>query len=393
MALETEIKATIVAWVDKWSFNDWITVARDTGKKIDQELKRKLQLDVVSFQLQLDQARQKLKQAKKEWDKDAIIRAQLNVNSLQSWLTEAKRQLANLVNTGDQTVSRLQAKFNQLWNWISNAFKKVGGALASLWIATFFRGVINEAVEAERATAQLNAVIKSTGWTVGLTAEEIMKMNTELWKMNWLDNDVVASTSNMLLTFTNIKWDTFKEVTQSVIDLATAMNGWLLPSSQELAKSSIQVGKALNDPIKWITALKKVWVTFTEEQKKQIENFVKTWDVAKAQAVILAELNKEFGGSASAQINTYGWAMNALKLSMAELKETLWNALIPVLQKILWVIKPVIEWIKTFIDQNPKLASVLWITTIAVTALATAVAFLWWPFTLIIWAIVALTWW
>lgn len=355
-------------------------VARDTKKNISQDLKFQLEFNIANFQQKLADVKKQLKTA--TWDNKIAL--QVDANALQRWLTESKRQLNNLVNTWDATVSRLQTKFNQLWASISNSFSRVGWIIASLWIASFFKWVIAEAQEAARATAQLNAVIKSTWGAAWLSSKEIQSMATELWKLNGIDNDVVASAQNMLLTFTNIKWWVFKEATQAVLDLATAMNGGLTPSAEELSKTSIQVGKALNDPIKWITALQKVWVTFDDTQKKQIANFIKQWDVAAADRIIIAELNKEFGGSAQAQLETYGGKVQALNVRIWEMKESIWNALIPVLAKIIWFFSPVIDSVKQFTDENPKLSSSVWIVTISVTALATAIAFLWWPITLVI---------
>ena len=51
--METTIKATIVADVDKKSFWDWIKFARDTWKEIDQKLKSRLELDVAQAQVKL----------------------------------------------------------------------------------------------------------------------------------------------------------------------------------------------------------------------------------------------------------------------------------------------------------------------------------------------------
>ena len=65
--------------------------------------------------------------------------------------------------------------------------------------------------------------------------------------------------------------------------------------------SAIQLGKALNDPIKGITALTRVGVTFTEQQKDQITTLVESGKTIDAQKIILGELQKEFGGSAEAQ--------------------------------------------------------------------------------------------
>lgn len=389
MVINTEpIRQVIEIDIDKNSATKSLDFARDTWKKIDKELQRKLQIDILQAQAKIDIVKKQISDAKKAGEIPFAL--QLDLKNLQSGLTQAKRELNNLENTGSNTTSRLQAKFNQLGQGISGAFSKVAWAIAALWVWQFFRWVIDEAIAAERATAQLGAVIKSTWWAVWLTAKEIQAMAVELGKLNGVDNDVVASAQNMLLTFTNIRWAAFEPATQAVLDLATAMNGGLTPSSEELSKTAIQVGKALNDPIKWIGALSKVWVTFSEVQREQIKNFIEWWETAKAQAIILAELNREFGGSAAAQLETYGGKVQALTVSFNDFKESLGNAIIPVLSRIIGAIAPVVDSIKKFTSENPKLTSSLSLVTIWVTALAWALALLWWPITVAVAWFVAL---
>lgn len=390
MVINTEpIRQVIEIDIDKNSATKSLDFARDTGKAIDKELQRKLQIDILQAESKVEQLKSQIKDAKKAGEQPFAL--QLDLKNVQSWLTEAKRQLNNLNNTWETSVSRLQAKFNALGSSISNAFTKVWSILAGAGILSFFQWVVNEATEAARATAQLNAVIKSTGWTVGLTAAEIQNMAVELGKLNWLDNDVVASAQNMLLTFTNIRWQAFEPATQAVIDLATAMNWGIVPASEELAKTAVQVGKALNDPIKGISALQKVGVSFNEVQKEQIKNFVDAWKTAEAQKIILAELNKEFGGSAAAQLDTYWGKINALNLSFNQLKEDIGNALLPVLTKIIGAFLPVIEAVQKLSKENPTLTATLSAVTIWVVALAWAFALLWWPALLVIGWIVAAT--
>ena len=170
MVMETEIKATIVAWVDKSSFNDWVNYARDTWKKLDAELKKKLELNVVSFQLKLAQARQLLKQAKKDWDKNATINAQLKTNQLQRWLTEAKRSLNNYVNTWETWLSRLQAKFNQLWQWIKASFMNMVSAAAIFsvamsalrWIISFFWSAVDKSIAFEKSMSNVATLVDTS---------------------------------------------------------------------------------------------------------------------------------------------------------------------------------------------------------------------------------------
>ena len=65
------------------------------------------------MQVQLEQVRSLLRQAKKEGDKEATLNLQIKSDILRSQLTEAGRQLNNYQNTGDKSLSRLQAKFNE----------------------------------------------------------------------------------------------------------------------------------------------------------------------------------------------------------------------------------------------------------------------------------------
>lgn len=325
--------------------------ARDTKVKINQDMKLQLEFNIVAFQNRLKEVKEQLKTA--TWDKK--INLQIEANQLQRWLTEAKRNLNNLVNTWDTATSRLQMKFNQLWKGINNTFSKVWWYLAWVFsiakVSQFFKWTVEEAIAWERAIAQLWAVIKSTWWSAWLTAKEVKNMATELSNLNGIEDDVIMTGQNMLLTFTNISKDVFKETTQATIDMATAMNSWLSPSAEQLKTTAMQLWKALNDPLKWVTKLQKVWVTFTETQKEQIKNFVEMWDVVSAQKIILAELNKEFWGSAQAQLETYAWKVQQLNVQRSNFKETIGNAVIPALTSLLANIWPMVNWLQSFLEK------------------------------------------
>ncbi len=88
-------------------------IARDTGKAISQELVVKMRLDIDDIQQKLVNAKLQLK---KFTDPTSIEAQKLRLDILQytTNLTEAKRQLNNYMNTGDASLSRLQAKFNQV---------------------------------------------------------------------------------------------------------------------------------------------------------------------------------------------------------------------------------------------------------------------------------------
>jgi hypothetical protein len=180
------------------------------------------------------------------------------------------------------------------------------GAAGLGGLALTLRQGIDEFGQSSRVAAQTEAVLKSTGGAANVTAGQVDKLAQSLMNKTGIDDEAVKTGENMLLTFTNVRNevgagnDIFNQATQAVTDMATAMNGGAIPSSEQLAKQAILVGKALNDPVRGATSLRRVGVSLTEQQQKQIKAFVKSGDTMKAQKMIVHELTKEFGGSAEA---------------------------------------------------------------------------------------------
>lgn len=195
---------------------------------------------------------------------------------------------------------------------VSKAFTALKATLITGAVGGFIRKIAVESMEAQKQAAQLNAVLKSTGGIAGVTAGDIDKMASSLQRTTVFGDDAVKSAANLLLTFTNIRGEVFKNTLPAITDLATAMGS-------DLNSAAIQVGKALNDPIQGVSALQKVGVSFSESQKAVIKNLVETNRLADAQGIILKELNVQFGGSAQAARDTLGGALAALSNSWGDL--------------------------------------------------------------------------
>jgi hypothetical protein len=177
---------------------------------------------------------------------------------------------------------------------------------------------INAARDTMKVQNQLAAVLKSTGQAAGLSADDINNHAAALSKLTNFEDDAIVSAQNLLLTFTNIKGPVFQQATETMLDMAAALG-------TDASGGAIQLGKALNDPINGITALTRVGVTFTDQQKKQIEEMVKAGKTAEAQKIILKELATEFGGSAKAQLDP----ITKLKQSFGELAEQIGLKILP----------------------------------------------------------------
>ena len=182
----------------------------------------------------------------------------------------------------------------------------LAGLAASIGAAAIFQRIATETAEAEFATAQLNAALKSTRGVSGQTVEALAEHASALQLLSVYDDDVIAGAQAMLLTFTRISGDTFPKATEAVLNVAQAMG-------TDLKSAAIQVGKALNDPILGVSALARSGIQFTEAQREMIKQMVETNRLAEAQRIILAELETQFGGSAKAARDTFGGALQALQ--------------------------------------------------------------------------------
>src|SRR6266540_6473684 len=151
--------------------------------------------------------------------------------------------------------------------------------------------------DSEKVTRQTGAVLKSTGGAAHVTAGHVADLANALAKTSGIDDELIQSGENVLATFTSVRNEVgkgnqiFDLSTKAALDMSVALG-------QDMKSSTIQLGKALNDPIKGITALRRVGVSFTEQQQDQIKAMVKSGDKLGAQKLILRELTTEFGGSA-----------------------------------------------------------------------------------------------
>jgi hypothetical protein len=150
-----------------------------------------------------------------------------------------------------------------------------------------------------RTTQQTEAVIASTGSKAGVSAIQVRSLAESLENLSTVDDKVIQDGENMLLTFTGIGKEVFPRATKAALNMAVAMAAGNV-EAVDLKASSIQLGKALNDPVKGITALRKVGVAFTADQQKQIKALVKSGKIVEAQTIILKELETEFGNAAKA---------------------------------------------------------------------------------------------
>lgn len=174
----------------------------------------------------------------------------------------------------------------------SISFKKI--ALGVGVAAAGVKKLADMAAVQERAEVKVRQAIAATNGAAKLSFEELTKAASDLQNSTLFgDEQILNDATAQLLTFTNIAGDNFKRTQQAALDLATMLDG-------DLKSSSLQLGKALNDPVKNLSALSRSGIQFSKEQTATIKMLSETNRLAEAQSLILDELNRQYGGQAAA---------------------------------------------------------------------------------------------
>jgi phage-related protein len=223
---------------------------------------------------------------------------------------------------------------------------------------------VRAAEEAQVANDRLDAVAKSMN-LFGSQTEKVTDRLKEFAETNErslaVDADIIKATQAKLLTFKNLALTAdqvggaMDRATLAAIDLAAAGFG-------EAEQNAIQLGKALQDPVKGITALSRSGVTFTEQEKEKIAALVETNRVLEAQDLILSAIETQVGGTAAAT------ATGSAKMSLAFLamQDALGEALMPVFEALVPLVTDFFGYIGDNIGIVTALAAVFAVLAVAI---------------------------
>jgi hypothetical protein len=246
--------------------------------------------------------------------------------SVKAKTDELDRKLNELKNKASGTAKEMGSGFSN----VTSTLAKLGiGAIGVSTAFNFLKGAITEARDAQIAFAQVEQAVRQTGGAAGYSTTQLKGFADELERAVSIDADVIMKDVTLqLLTFGKIQGDVFKRAQTSVLDLSAVLGS-------DLKGQTIQLGKALDNPIKGITALSKAGVTFTDQQKENIKKLIEQNDLFGAQSIILDEINSKYGGQAEA-LNTADGGFKKLEVAMNNILENVGG--------------PMLDFIGSFID-------------------------------------------
>jgi hypothetical protein len=179
---------------------------------------------------------------------------------------------------------------------------------------------LNAIGEAGRAGDRALANVTKQMGLFGSEADDVTKRLIDYAdatsRMTGVDGESIGVAQTKLMTFkelaksANVAGGAFDRATMAAIDMASAGFG-------SAETNAVQLGKALNDPIKGINSLTRSGITFTAQEKAKIKTLVESNQMLKAQDIILKSIETQVGGTAEASATSSG----KIKASFAQIKD------------------------------------------------------------------------
>jgi hypothetical protein len=236
----------------------------------------------------------------------------------------------------------LKGTKGQLKDLTDKAVVPAGIALTAVTGAFTF--MAKKAEEAEIAQRRLASVMNSMGY--GEATARVSAYADELERNLAVDGELIKATQTKLATFANLTKSVgdaggaFDRATVAALDLAAAGFG-------SAESNAVQLGKALQDPIKGIGALARAGVTFTAQEKEKIKTLVESGQTLQAQDLILKAIETQVGGTAEASKSSFA----AIQISLENAAESIGSVLLPVVDTLAGVF----EGFASFAEENTGL--------------------------------------
>lgn len=223
----------------------------------------------------------------------------MNDYSINAVITLDTSEYKKGINEAQKSTKNFSGNFSKLTKGLGGALLK-GGAIG-LGITAVTKGlqglskVVKESIkeweDASAAQKKLAQTLEVTGAAAWTTTEELNAMADAYQSATNFSSNEVTKMQTVLLGFKNITEDTFQSASDAILDMAEVMG-------MDLVSATQTVGKALDDPINGLGSLSRQGFKFSETEKELIKNLVEAGETAKAQKIILDELNTTYGGAA-----------------------------------------------------------------------------------------------
>jgi len=200
------------------------------------------------------------------------------------------------------------------------------------------------AFEQESSERRVEAAIRSTGGAAGVSSETVLELTKRLQGVGVVSDEVNNKVAALLLTFTNVGEPVFERTMVAIQNMSIAQAQGI-PTYEQMRSVTIQLGKALQDPVKMYTALAKSGFTFSEAQVEMMKQAGEQNDIMTAQNVILEAAETQYDKLMEVMRETAEGGFNALGMEAGDVAELMGEELIKNLLPIIEALTDMFRWL------------------------------------------------
>lgn len=236
---------------------------------------------------------------------------------------------------------------------VGKTLGKLAGIVAAAFSVRAISNFARESIAAAEGVAVANQRLDQIAKSMGIFGEQT-SIVTDRLKAYAESNELILATDAEVIKATQAKLLTFKELAQTAdvtggaFDRATAAAVDLAAAGFGTAEgNAIQLGKALNNPIKGITALTRSGITFTDAERQKIKALTESGNILEAQNLILSAIETQVGGTAAATAT----ASQKMKISFDNIREAFGAGLMPAFEGFADAMFPVFQKMSPIIEK------------------------------------------
>ena len=244
-----------------------------------------------------------------------------SLNSAQAAYVSQSKQVGTSAEAAAAKVESVQDRLKSSMATLRDVMMGPVAAVQQI-IAIFSQvGQKLDSVEAEwasqdQAVAVLNSTLKSTGAEAWTSSEKIQAMASRLQGLTGYADEAIISAQTVILTFDKVKGDNFDRATLAALNMSKVLG-------MDMVSASKLLGRAMNGNVEDVNALSRSGLKLSQQQEDFVKKLIESGRVEEAQNILLAEMEKRFGGAAAAAYETGSAVKDKLKVAFSEMNEEL----------------------------------------------------------------------
>lgn len=233
------------------------------------------------------------------------------------------------LQTGQDSLRRFNDQSQQVFRSVEAAGAQVAAAVEKVTTALTGMGLAAGAALAaagrayagqELAERKLAAVLQATGKAAGGTQEKILALANDIQKLTTFGDDAVITSAALLATMESVDPSQYERTIRLAADLAAVMG-------KDLPDATFVLAKAMEDPERGMTMLRRAGVILTQDQQALVKSLVETGRAAEAQALILDAVAGKVGGAAESIADSMGGRISQAMNLIGDMGEAVFQPL------------------------------------------------------------------